>query len=512
MPPPPVPPIVPPSELDEQALVVHAATQAVLPALNTTYYFDQLIDHNNASLGTFKQRYWTTWNYYETGGPIILFTPGELNAETFTGYLTNRTINGQMAQQHNGATIVLEHRFYGQSNPLPDLSVESFQYHTIHQAVEDIEYFAKNVKLPMPGGDQVAPGQAPWIMVGGSYSGVLTAYTMEKKPGLFQAGYASSAPVQNIFNFWRYFEPIREGMPKNCSNDVQAALAAFDSTVSNATAFKALQDQFGMGAVTHQDDVTGALRINLWTWQELNPSDGPGTKFFKFCDALEVDKDGAIAPEAGFGAEHALAAWAAYFKNTTLPNYCGNVDAETCLGSYDGTLDYWTNTSVDNAGRSWSWIVCNEVGFLQDTAPDDQPSLVSRIVTVAGDQRQCQLMFPKAFPTPPVAKVDVTNAAYGGWNISVDRLFFANAQRDPWRDATVSAEGLTPSGTPAENIGVSDAFHCSDLLTRNTVDATVLAVQQKGLAQVKKWVAEWQPTAAKRELAPARVGVVSKDA
>ncbi|KAI0310240.1 hypothetical protein OF83DRAFT_1178773 [Amylostereum chailletii] len=121
-------------------------------------------------------------------------------------------------------------------------------------------------------------------------------------------------------------------------------------------------------------------------------------------------------------------------------------------------------------------------------------------------------MFPKAFPTPPVAKVDVTNAAYGGWNISVDRLFFANAQRDPWRDATVSAEGLTPSGTPAENIGVSDAFHCSDLLTRNTVDATVLAVQQKGLAQVKKWVAEWQPTAAKRELAPARVGVVSKDA
>ena len=52
-----------------------------LPPLNTTYLFDQLIDHNNPSLGTFKQRFWHTAQYYETGGPIVLFTPGEANAE-----------------------------------------------------------------------------------------------------------------------------------------------------------------------------------------------------------------------------------------------------------------------------------------------------------------------------------------------------------------------------------------------------------------------------------------------
>ena len=52
-----------------------------LPPLNTTYHFDQLIDHNNPSLGTFKQRFWHTAQYYETGGPIILMTPGEANAE-----------------------------------------------------------------------------------------------------------------------------------------------------------------------------------------------------------------------------------------------------------------------------------------------------------------------------------------------------------------------------------------------------------------------------------------------
>ena len=40
---------------------------AELPPLDTTYYFDQLIDHNNPSLGTFEQRYWHTWEFYESG-------------------------------------------------------------------------------------------------------------------------------------------------------------------------------------------------------------------------------------------------------------------------------------------------------------------------------------------------------------------------------------------------------------------------------------------------------------
>lgn len=39
----------------------------VLPPFNQTYWFDQLIDHNNPSRGTFKQRFWHTWQFYEPG-------------------------------------------------------------------------------------------------------------------------------------------------------------------------------------------------------------------------------------------------------------------------------------------------------------------------------------------------------------------------------------------------------------------------------------------------------------
>lgn len=75
---------------------------------------------------------------------------------------------------------MLEHRFFGFSNPRPDLTVKSLQLLNIQQAIDDLAYFANNVKLPMPGGDKVQPGRAPWILVGGSYSGALTSWTVVK--------------------------------------------------------------------------------------------------------------------------------------------------------------------------------------------------------------------------------------------------------------------------------------------------------------------------------------------
>ena len=111
---------------------------------------------------------------------ISCFFPPRTSASAYTPYLTNSTINGRIAQQLNGSTIVLEHRFFGSSNPYGDLSIQSLRVHTVQQAVEDLAYFAQNVKLPMPGGDKVQPGRAPWILVGGSYSGALTSWTVVK--------------------------------------------------------------------------------------------------------------------------------------------------------------------------------------------------------------------------------------------------------------------------------------------------------------------------------------------
>lgn len=71
--------------------------------------FQQLIDHSDPGLGTFPQRYWWNTTFWEgPGSPVVIFTPGEISAEYYTGFLTNRTITGLYAQAIGAAVIVLE--------------------------------------------------------------------------------------------------------------------------------------------------------------------------------------------------------------------------------------------------------------------------------------------------------------------------------------------------------------------------------------------------------------------
>ncbi|KAG5648817.1 hypothetical protein DXG03_000166 [Asterophora parasitica] len=291
-------------------------------------------------------------------------------------------------------------------------------------------------------------------------------------------------------------------MPRNCSADVQAVITHVDKvfTGKNQTAIRDIKDAFGLSNVTHLDDVAGALRNNLWDWQSLQPTTGPNGQFYKFCDALEV-KDGKNAPASGWGLDHALKAWSSYFKNTYYSHICDGVGAEECLGTYDTSLPFWSDTSIDNAWRSWFWIVCNEVGYLQEGAPKGYPSLVTRLVQPEYDLRQCQQMFPEAFPRPPRTQIERTNRVYKGWNVRLNRLFFANGIQDPWKDATVSATRVKVKSTPQQPIALSNGFHCSDLGTASgNADSTVRAVQLQALASFKKWLAtEWKPIPKPRE-------------
>ncbi|KAG2748644.1 hypothetical protein P692DRAFT_20833323 [Suillus brevipes Sb2] len=179
--------------------------------------------------------------------------------------MTPSTVSLHTAQQQNGAAIIIEHRFFGFSNPYDNLKSQSPALLTIQQAIDDPVYFATTADLPMCGGDTVKPGQAPWILIEGSYSGSLTSYTMVNKPGIFWAGYGSSATVQTITDYYDYFIPIREYMPQNCSSDVQAVIAYLDKMhAANDTAgIQTLQEAFALGALDHVGDFATARELSL---------------------------------------------------------------------------------------------------------------------------------------------------------------------------------------------------------------------------------------------------------
>lgn len=142
-------------------------------------------------------------------------------------------------------------------------------------------------------------------------------------------------------------------------------------------------------------------------------------------------------------------------------------------------------------------------------------------------QRQCTYFFPEVFPKGSVPQPNTakTNLVYAGWNVHIERLFFANGQRmspsygpsgqyadcmynsgDPWRDATVSADGTAFPSTPQQPIAVGDGFHCSDMSTLDgTIDPTIKAVQTKALQSIHGWLQGFKPSKRKVQRRVSRV-------
>lgn len=52
-------------------------------------------------------------------------------------------------------------------------------------------------------------------------------------------------------------------------------------------------------------------------------------------------------------------------------------------------------------------------------------------------QRQCTYMFADAFTGTPVPNVEATNTVYDGWDVKLNRQFFANGHREFYDDLIV---------------------------------------------------------------------------
>ncbi len=93
---------------------------------------------------TFNLRYWFDATYYKKGGPVIVLQSGETDGSERLVYLQKGLLH-DMAITTHGIGVVLEHRYYGASWPVPDLSTENLRFLTTDQALADEAYFAKNV-------------------------------------------------------------------------------------------------------------------------------------------------------------------------------------------------------------------------------------------------------------------------------------------------------------------------------------------------------------------------------
>lgn len=94
------------------------------------------------------------------------------------------------------------------------------------------------------------------MYTGGSYSGVLAAAIAKLAPGTFWAYHSSSGPVEATYDYWSYFLPIQNGMPKNCSRDFERIVDHVDNVLLTGSddEIYSLKKKFGLQDLAHKED------------------------------------------------------------------------------------------------------------------------------------------------------------------------------------------------------------------------------------------------------------------
>ncbi|KAK6213288.1 endoprotease [Colletotrichum tabaci] len=475
--------------------------------------FQQYVDHNNLDKGTFSQSFWFNSTYWKgPGSPIIFYTPGQNAAVGRLQYLTDATLPGLVAKEVGGAVVLVEHRYFGDSNPFQNLTTQNMQYLTLEQVLADFVHFARTADLLFDPSGKSHPSQTPWVWIGNSYSAALVAWAERVVPGTFWAYYASGAMLNVIHDFWQFNFPTQQGMPENCRSDFEAIIGHIDSVFSSGTPMEQfeLKKSFGLQDLSHLDDAANALSQPVIGWTFVQPSD-EHTQFYDMCNAIESGEL-KVSTDHDFNAndrlKRVLNNYAKWYTNSYLPGKCDSYSYSDwagqsnvqCFDTVNPSWEAFRDLSVHNTlGRAWNWMTCTYFLLWITGAPVDKPTIYSRLVNTTYIERQCRILFPSkedtAYGVTREAASDAMNTLTGGWDHQGKRIFFTNGELDPWRSASVSSifrpGGPMPSTSEQPVILIKGVQHCADMLARNRINESVRAAMDAGIAQIAAWVAEF---------------------
>lgn len=145
----------------------------------------------------FSQRYWVNNKYVAgTDSPNFIYFCGEYTCSP----PADRHYPFQVGANMGANLYVVEHRYYGDSQPEADWTVENLALLTSEQALADFAYFITQMNLDNPTREN--------IVIGGSYPGALSAWFRYTYPDIATASWASSAVVQPWADMWTYDEQI----------------------------------------------------------------------------------------------------------------------------------------------------------------------------------------------------------------------------------------------------------------------------------------------------------------
>jgi hypothetical protein len=466
---------------------------------------------------SFNLRYWFDATHYRPGGPVILLHSGEFDSVGRLPYLEHGIVT-TLTEATGGLGVVLEHRYYGTSFPVPDLSNEHMRFLTTEQALADTAYFAQNVRFPGLEKHNLTAPETPYIIYGGSYAGAFAALARKIYPDVFWGAISSSGVTAAVEEYWEYFEAHRLFSPAGCALANQRVIKVVDSVLLGGDRDRArhLKELFRLEALDDQNFAeTISMGLSSMQSSSWDPEEDVYT-FGEYCAAVSSEavlfsSTAHLLPtvkkfvsRAGFSGEdervvaHNMLNFIGWVKSKTrreLRTSCRGLTVDQCF-TRRGQLD-----SIDlSAGwfRSWSYQTCTEWGYWPTGSgvPKDQLPMISRVIDLPFVSGFCAEIF-NITSRPDVDRIN----KWGGFNFSYPRVAIIDGERDPWRAATPHRIGLPDRESTVEEpfLLVEYGVHHWDengLAARtNEPDlppAQVADVQKKEVEFVKAWLAEFE--------------------
>mmetsp|Transcript_39364 Transcript_39364/g.47725 ORF Transcript_39364/g.47725 Transcript_39364/m.47725 type:complete len:538 (-) Transcript_39364:26-1639(-) len=451
------------------------------------HFITQLLDHFNQTEGgaTYQQRYFVNDTFFDGTGPVFLCVGGEGPELTPEVVVTGTVHCGLLmtyAAQVKALVFAVEHRYYGQSIPTPDLSTENLRWLSAKQALADLAAFVQhqNKQHNLTAGNK-------WISWGGSYPGMLAGWLRLKYPDLVHGAVASSAPVHAIANFQGYNDVVAASMSApivggstGCGDAIKKAFMLIGEELTVSTSRRSLELTFNVCKSEKQplDHVNEQMIFteNLAGVFPVQENDPACTQ-----EACNIRSICNIMMDSSLGGPIQSLA-----KLSNIANSGACMDV-----SYtDSILGLLNVTKAGGTDRVWFHQTCNEFGFYQTCDPTTQCIFTQHpwLNNLTSNYKQCQLAF--GISGEQVEKnIKATNEYFGGRSPDGSRILFVNGQIDPWHAASI-VSSVSPSEPALWCSGAS--HHAWTHVAKPTDQPEVVEVRKKILAQVADWLSDSQ--------------------
>ena len=448
-------------------------------------YIEQPLDHFQPTNKTWMQAYYvnaTFWAGADSNAPVFIYVGGE-------GPLSNHSVTSNFVldvlPSFRGLMLGLEHRYYGcwnESSCPTNVSNPDMQYLSSHQALQDLaafhDYAVKKFALS---------SKAPWILIGGSYPGMLAAFARAMFPSKFAMAVASSAPVHAKFDMNEYYDTASlaysmdvegvRGSPK-CYNDIKKGHAEAKELLSTARGRARFAAVFNGTYVNvsaladpkYQLRLAGRGLANFPAQSNSPNCDRPACGITQICATMADETAGASPLER-----------VAEVRRRQDTHMKTHVD-EQKVGRRN-TLDYW-----------W-YQTCTEFAFYQ-TCETGSKCMYSQgldvehpIVSPSGEY-QNDFCASEYNISTEATKLFVrrSNEFYAPLVRQATRIIWPNGDVDPWHGLS----HLTSPGKDQPTIfPVKGAHHCAWMSSEREYDQkSVKDARKEIFGIVRKWLAE----------------------